>query len=98
MNDSPVLLHVWSVRPESEDALVNRLSEMFKAVAGTPGLVSARLLTSPDRTSVAALVEMRSAEDRRRLESLPAVRDTLQGIRGAYNLSVRLYHQIETYV
>ena len=97
MNDGAVLLHVWSVRPEYEDDLVTRLAEMFEQVAEVPGLVSARLLASPDGTTVAALVEMRSGEDRERLEALPAVRETLHDVRGAYNLSVRLYHQVGTY-
>jgi heme-degrading monooxygenase HmoA len=97
MNESPVLLHVWSVHPEQQSALVERLGEMFGHVAGAPGFVSARILTSADRTSVAALVEMQSAADRERLEALPAVRETLDNVRGAYNLTVRLYHQLETY-
>jgi heme-degrading monooxygenase HmoA len=97
MNESPVLLHVWSVRPEHEDALVAQLTEMFGQVADAPGFVSARILASEDRTSVAAVVEMSSVEDRRRLEALPAVRDTLYAVRGAYNLSVRLYQQVATF-
>jgi heme-degrading monooxygenase HmoA len=97
MTQSPVLLHVWSVRPEQQDALVTRLAEMFGRVSAAPGFVSARMLTSADRTSIAAVVEMRSAEDRERLEALPAVRETLDGVRGAYNLVARLYQQIGTY-
>jgi Antibiotic biosynthesis monooxygenase len=97
MNESPVLLHVWSVHPEHEDALVTQLAEMFRQVADAPGFVSARILASEDRTSVAAVVEMSSAEDRERLAALPAVHDTLYGVRGAYNLSVRLYQQVGTF-
>jgi heme-degrading monooxygenase HmoA len=97
MNESPVLLHIWSVRPEHEDALVAQLDEMFGQVADAPGFVSARILASEDRTSVAAVVEMRSVEDREHLEALPAVREALYGIRGAYNLSVRLYQQVGTF-
>src|SRR3954469_9480757 len=94
MTERPVLLHVWSVRPEHEDALVSQLAEMFGQVAGAPGFVSARILVSEDRTSVAAVVEMSRVKDRERLEALPAVRETLYGVRGAYNLSVRLYQQV----
>jgi hypothetical protein len=97
MNDSPVLLHVWNVREEHENALVDRIREMFRRVADQPGFVSARVLASPDRTSVAALVEMRSAEDRERLQALAEVRELLADMRGAYNLTVRLYREIETY-
>ena len=50
---------------------------------------------SPDRTSVAALVEMRSPEDRKRLEKLPEVRETLHNVQdGAYNLIITLYHEV----
>ena len=62
-------------------------------VAGDPGFVSARVLSSEDHTSVAALVEMRSVEDRRRLEQLPEVHETLYNVQGAYNVAIRLYHE-----
>jgi hypothetical protein len=65
MTQSPVLLHVWSVRPEQGDALVARLAEMFGHVTNAPGFVSARILASADRTSVAAVVERRVAALRR---------------------------------
>ena len=95
MNQSPVLLHIWNVHPESEPTLVERLSEMFRDISDDPGLVSARILASPDRTSVAALLEMRSLEDRQRLESLPEVRKTLHDVQdGAYNLIITLYHEV----
>ena len=98
MNESPALLHVWSVHPDAEEALVARLGEMFDRLADDPGFVSARILASADRTSVAAVVEMRSAEDRQRLETLPEVRDTLNAVQdGAFNVAVRLYRQVGTY-
>jgi hypothetical protein len=95
MDQSPVLLHIWSVEPEAEAALVEQLGEMLRHVSDDPGLVSARILASPDRRSVAALVEMRSAEDRERLEALPEVRETLNKLQeGAYNLIITLYHEV----
>ena len=95
MDQSPVLLHIWSVEPEAEATLVAQLGEMLRHVSDDPGLVSARILASPDRTSVAALVEMRSAEDRERLEALPEVRETLNKVQeGAYNLIITLYHEV----
>ena len=95
MNQSPVLLHIWNVHPEAEATLVEQLAEMLRHVSDDPGLVSARILGSPHRTSVAALVEMRSAEDRERLEALPEVRETLNKVQeGAYNLIITLYHEV----
>lgn len=95
MNQSPVLLHIWDVQPEAEARLVEQLAEMLRHFSDDPGLVSARILASPDRRSVAALVEMRSAEDRERLEALPEVRETLRNVQdGAYNLIITLYHEV----
>jgi hypothetical protein len=70
---------------------------MLRHVSEDPGLVSARILASPDGKSVAALVEMRTLEDRRRLEKLPEVRETLLNVQGAYNLIVTLYHEVGAY-
>jgi hypothetical protein len=70
---------------------------MLGHVRDDPGFVSAWILASADRTSVAALVEMQSAEDRQRLEELPEVREALHTLHGAYNLISRLYHQIEAF-
>jgi hypothetical protein len=35
---------------------------------------------------------MRTVEDRRQLEQLPEVRDTLHNLRGTANLVIRMYH------
>ena len=95
MNQSPVLLHIWNVHPEAEATLVEKLGEMLRHVSDDPGLVSARILASPDRKSVAALVEMRSAEDRERLQALPEVREALNSVQDdAYNLIITLYHEV----
>ena len=95
MNQSPVLLHIWNVHPEAEATLVEKLGEMLRHVSDDPGLVSARVLASPDRRSVAALVEMRSAEDRERLQALPEVREALNSVQDdAYNLIITLYHEV----
>jgi heme-degrading monooxygenase HmoA len=95
MNQSPVLLHIWNVHPEAEAGLVEQLNAMLAHVAEDPGLVSARVLANPEQTSVAAVIEMRSAEDRERLENLPEVRETLYKVQdGAYNLIITLYHEV----
>jgi heme-degrading monooxygenase HmoA len=95
MDQSPVLLHIWNVDPEAEATLVEKLGEMLRHVSDDPGLVSARVLASPDRRSVAALIEMRSAEDRERLQALPEVRETLNSVQDdAYNLIITLYHEV----
>ena len=94
MNQSPVLLHVWSVHPDEEATLVEQLANMIDHVTDDAGFVSARILASPDRTSVAALIEMKSIEDRQRLQALPVVRDTLYNVEGAYNVVIRLFHEV----
>jgi hypothetical protein len=90
--ESPILLHIWMVDPTDADQLVSSLSQMFGQVAKQPGFVSARVLESPDRASIAAVIEMRTVEDRRQLEELPEVRDTLHNLRGTANLVIRMYH------
>jgi len=97
MNEGPVLIHIWEVDPAHEPAALQSLNEMFGQIATDPGFVSARVLESPDRTSLAAFVEMRTVEDRQRLEQLPDVRDTLHHLHGAANLVIRLYHQVDAY-
>jgi hypothetical protein len=96
--ESPVLVHVWEmIDPQQADAAAQRLDEMLAEAASAPGFVSGRLLESADGHSVAVAVEMRTVEDRRRLEQLPAVRDTLAHLDGTLNLVVTLYRERARY-
>jgi len=61
------------------------------------GFVAARVLESGDRTSIAAIVEMRTAEDRQRVEQLPDVRETLHHLHGTANIVIRLYHEVAAF-
>jgi hypothetical protein len=98
MSEGPVLLHIWSVEPAQEAASVERLEKLFAdQIATDAGFVSARILESEDHTSVAAIIEMRSVEDRRRIEQLPEVRETLDHLHGSANLVLRLYHQVKVF-
>jgi hypothetical protein len=97
MKESPVLIHVWEVDPAEEAAAVGRLEEMFGKLVKDPGFVSARVLESADQTSIAAVVEMRSVEDRQRVEQLPDVRETLHHLHGAANIVIRVYHEVGVY-
>jgi hypothetical protein len=58
MNEGSVLIHIWTVNPAQEAAAVRSLDEMFGQIATDPGFVSARILESADRASLAAIVEM----------------------------------------
>ena len=97
MNESPVLVHVWEVDPAQESAAVQHLHEMFDGIVKDPGFVSARVLENADQTSIAAIVEMRSVEDRQRLEQLPDVHETLYHLNGTANVVIRLYHETGSY-
>ncbi len=97
MKESPVLIHVWDVDPAHEGQAAEHLDTMFGEVAGDPGFVSARVLESADRSSIAAFVEMRSVEDRRRLEQLAPVREALDHLPGTVNVVLRLYHETGAY-
>ena len=95
--EGPVLVHVWEVEPGQEHVAVGHLDEMLREIESHPGLVAARVLASDDRLSVATVLEMRSVEDRKRLEQLPHVRDTLEHLRGTVNIVVKLYRQVAAY-
>ena len=97
MNEGPALIHIWEEDPAQEEAAVHHLEAMFKQVVSDPGFVSARVLASADQTSLAAVIEWRSAEDRNRVEQLPEVRDTLHDLHGNANLVSRLYHHVAEY-
>jgi hypothetical protein len=97
MNEGPVLLHVWEVDPADAATAVSHLNEMFSELAGDPGFVSARVLETEDQTSIAAIVEMRSVEERQLLEQRPDVRETLYDLRGTANVVIRLYNQVAAF-
>ena len=97
MKESPVLIHVWEVDPAEDAAAIGRLEEMFGDLVKDPGFVSARVLESADRTSIAAIVEMRSVEDRRRIEELPEVREILDHLHGTANIVIRIYNEVREY-
>ena len=97
MNESPVLIHIWDVDPAQEGYAAQHLDKMFGEIAADPGFVSARVLESADRSSIAAFVEMQSVEDRQRLEQLAAVRETLDHLPGTVNVVLTLYHEVATY-
>lgn len=97
MNESPVLVHVWEVDPAEEAAALRRLNEMFGEIVKDPGFVSARVLETADQSSIAVTLEMRSVEDRQRLEQLPEVRETLHHLHGTANMVIRLYHEVRSF-
>jgi hypothetical protein len=97
MKESPILLHIWDVDPAREGLAAEHLDKMFGEIAAAPGFASAKLLESADRSSIAAIVEMQSVEDRQRLEQVAAVRETLDHLPGAVNVVLRLYHEVLAY-
>lgn len=97
MQESPVLIHVWEVDPAEAAAAVGRLEEMFGKLVKDPGFVTARVLETTDLTSIAAVVEMQSVEDRQRLEQLPEVGEVLHHLHGTANVVIRLYHEVGAY-
>jgi len=76
---------------------IGRPGTSFGEIVKDPGFVSARVLETADKTSIAAIVEMRSVEDRQRLEQLPNVREPLHHLHGTANLLIRLYNEVEAY-
>jgi hypothetical protein len=98
VSEGPVLIHVWRIDPAREAAGLEQLDELFRSeVATDPGFKSARILESDDRSSLAAVIEMRSVEDRRRIEQIPEMRETLEHLHSSADLLFRLYHQAKVY-
>lgn len=97
MSESALLVHVWEVDPGDEAVAIQSLDKMFGEMTNDPGFVSAHVLETDDHTSIAAIVEMRSAEDRQRLEQSGHIRETLDHLHGAANVVVRLYHEAASY-
>lgn len=97
LRESPLLVHIWAVDPTKEGVAAQHLDTMFGEVAADPGFLSAKVLESDDRSSIVALVEMQTVEDRRRLEQLPAVRETLDHLPGTVNVVLRLYQEVVAY-
>ncbi|HEX4009709.1 MAG TPA: hypothetical protein VHX62_06860 [Solirubrobacteraceae bacterium] len=95
--ESPLLIHVWQADPDQEGVAVRHLEAMLHEVADDSGFVSARVLQSSDRHAVAVILEMRSVEDRQRLEHLPVVSETLRDLGGTVNLITRLFHEVASY-
>ena len=93
--EAPVLIHVWDVDAEREGVAVGDLEKMLDEIADDPGLVSARVFQGESAGSIAVVVEMRSVEDRRRIEQLPTVHATLDHLDGTVNVVARLYCQVE---
>jgi hypothetical protein len=60
MNEGPILIQIWQVDPVQIGAGVHSLRGMFFRAATDPGFVSARILASLERNSLAAIVEMRA--------------------------------------
>ncbi len=97
MAEGPVLIHVWEVDPAAESSDIERLEELFAhQIATDAGFVSARILRSDDRTSMAVVIEMRSVEDRQRVEQLAEVRETLDHLH-SLNVVLRLYDEVKVY-
>jgi antibiotic biosynthesis monooxygenase (ABM) superfamily enzyme len=97
-SDSPVLLHVWTVLdPEREGVILDSLDRMLAATAAEPGFVSARVLRSANGGSIAVILEMRTSDDRARLEGLPWVQETLRHLDETMNIVVRLYQEVSEY-
>jgi hypothetical protein len=91
------LLHVWMAEPQSADRHIRVLTELFDMISGQPGFVSARILESAGRSSIAAVVETRTVEDRQRLEQLPQVHDALYQLRADASLVAQPYRDVAVF-
>lgn len=92
--EGALLLHVWIVDPESADRHIQLLNQLFDTISEQPGFVSARILESAGRSSIAAIIEAGSVQDRQCLERLPQVHDVLYQLHAEANLVAQPYHDV----
>jgi heme-degrading monooxygenase HmoA len=96
--DALFLIASWTVTPERRDELVRALSQLLGGVvAKQPGFVAAGLFEGSDGHSVIVRVQMRTVEDRQRLEQLPELRSALRELRRIAQSHDQRYRLLESF-
>jgi hypothetical protein len=96
--DAVFLIASWTVTPARHDELLGALSGLIGDIAAKqPGFVSGALLESSGGNSVIARIEMRTAEDRQRLEELPELRSALRELRAIAQTHAQRYRLVESF-
>jgi uncharacterized membrane protein YukC len=96
--DALFLIASWSVTPARREELLHALSGLLRDVAAKqPGFVAAELFESSDAHSVIVRVQMKTVEDRQRLEELPELRSALHELRQIAQSHDQRYRLVESF-
>ena len=90
--DAPVvLINVFKVQPEKQDALIEMLAAMTRAQVGLPGFVSATLHRGLNGKTVANHAVWRSVEDWKAMTRDPGVAAAMSPIMAIATFEPNLY-------
>jgi uncharacterized membrane protein YukC len=96
--DALFLIASWTVTPVRREELLRALSGLLGDVAAKqPGFVAAELFESSDAHSVIVRIQMRTVEDRQRLEELPELRSALHDLRQIAQSHDQRYRLVESF-
>ena len=96
--DAVFLIASWTVASSRRGELLDALSALIAdIVAKQPGFVSAALYESSGASSVLARIQMRTVEDRQRLEELPELRSALHALRQIAESHAQRYILVESF-
>lgn len=97
MAESPILIDVWTVEPEQQDALVHAIRERLgRLIADRPGFVSADIYQSANRDMVLLTVRMQSASDRRDLTDDPRIQQVFRELGRTATSHTHVYRLAES--
>ncbi|AQR61326.1 antibiotic biosynthesis monooxygenase [Brevundimonas sp. LM2] len=86
-----VLINVFKVQPDKQDALIEMLAAMTRAQVGLPGFVSATLHRGLNGKTVANHAVWRSVEDWKAMTRNPAVAAAMSPIMAIATFEPNLY-------
>jgi heme-degrading monooxygenase HmoA len=96
--ESPILIDVWTVEPEEQEALVAALSaNLRRVVLGRPGFVSAEIYQSANRDLVVLNLRMQSARDRQALTDSQEVEEIYRELRAIATSHRHIYRLVESF-
>ena len=96
--ESTVLIDVWTVDPQREPELLERILELTRGLLlNTHGFVSAQIYESVDQGAVMIRVNMRTVKDRQALTDSAAVRTALRELRLIAHSHARVFSLVEAF-
>ena len=98
MEETPILIDVWTVDPSQQAKLARMISDGVKEViVGHPGFVSAQLYESTNGDAMMVMVHMRTIEERRALTDSPAAHGLVRELGEIARSHQRLFRLVESF-